>query len=513
MPKPAAVRSAPGPTSDLRFTTIVLVPILLFWSLLFTLGAPKPNFDDVYFVGAAISLAERGELVNPYLADLTPRAVDRYYLHPPFYPYALAGWLRLLGTSTDSLRSFQIGCGILFSLSVAVAFRRRGFPPLQTFLVVLFFTAWTAPLGLRPDAFVGALLALGMALLDARSRLSQAAGLTIVGFAVAAVPPYIAPAVPLLLLALGTAARREGVKPLVLLRRRIPDIVGGAGIVTMLFVAAIHGEVGRFFSDYLWSASLYAIPIAETLSFIAGIFAIGYKRFTDLPVLAWYVVLAGLAFWHRGGQRRHVALGVTAGAAGILLMLLYPRTLNYGSSFFFLWVGIAFMIPALPWGRPARWTAASVSVLLFLANNSTEVVMLLCREPVPVAEVEAVGRRIPALAGRRILFDEYAARLVFDFRMPEGALAWNFSHLGVDHDYPMIDEKKPGDAWVISVLHAREAGVPSNAAPARIFGREFHSIVANPGEIILLEPDDAPPPGRGDSGGASDQGSEPGSSP
>src|SRR3982751_3830890 len=90
-------------------------PESLFWPfvwafvmfvLLWAMDFPKPFFDDLFFNGAALNLAQGGDFSNPLIARQGfPNHF--FFLQPPLHSYAVYGWLSLFGISSASMLAFQ----------------------------------------------------------------------------------------------------------------------------------------------------------------------------------------------------------------------------------------------------------------------------------------------------------------------------------------------------------------------------------------------------------------------
>lgn len=155
-----------------KFAITVAIPIVGFWTVLFLFGYPLPNYDDLFFIGAAINLAKGGEFTNPYLeAWNAVFSSGKYYYHPPFYSFTLAGWLKLTGISTNSILLFQYLCYNTSSLFFSLLLRFYSFPRVTALCTTVIFAAWHCSpnlyqsSGLRHDALGMAYLALGLWLL------------------------------------------------------------------------------------------------------------------------------------------------------------------------------------------------------------------------------------------------------------------------------------------------------------------------------------------------------------
>jgi len=83
--------------------SIIVVSIsgILFWRFL-----PLPDGDLSFYTEPAYLLAQYGKLSAPASQNIDLTLQKGVYLHPPGYFLILAGWLRLVGLSTDSLLAY-----------------------------------------------------------------------------------------------------------------------------------------------------------------------------------------------------------------------------------------------------------------------------------------------------------------------------------------------------------------------------------------------------------------------
>jgi hypothetical protein len=96
---------------------------LLFWLAAVALDFPRTYWDDSVIIGPAVSIAETGMLLNPYL---TPRFYPggTYLFYPPGFFWVLGGWIALFGKSVTSLALFWAACALVASVSLAVLLHR-----------------------------------------------------------------------------------------------------------------------------------------------------------------------------------------------------------------------------------------------------------------------------------------------------------------------------------------------------------------------------------------------------
>lgn len=79
--------------------------VILAWKLLLLASAqlPTPSNDSFFYDAAAVNLASHGKYVAPSLALALPiSANETFSAYPPLYPLAMAGWMKIFGTSALS---------------------------------------------------------------------------------------------------------------------------------------------------------------------------------------------------------------------------------------------------------------------------------------------------------------------------------------------------------------------------------------------------------------------------
>ncbi|MEI9998560.1 MAG: hypothetical protein WDO13_05030 [Verrucomicrobiota bacterium] len=96
--------------------------IAAFWLGLFWLGYPLPKADDLWFNGAAFSLADGGPYANPYCPTMAVvGGQEHFFVYVPLYVYVIAGWTELLGRGADTLAAFQCLAGAWSCLGAVAA--------------------------------------------------------------------------------------------------------------------------------------------------------------------------------------------------------------------------------------------------------------------------------------------------------------------------------------------------------------------------------------------------------
>jgi len=311
-----------------NFWLTVIAPIVLFWLVFYGLGYPPPTVDDMFFTGAAINLAEKGEFFNPWLAMWSDRTIDRFFVQPPFYQYALAGWLVVWGVKTKSLLLFQCFCYITFSISTALLLRFYRFSHIAIVACILLFSLWMFLSGLRQDALGMSCLAVGLWLVTHDRVKYYFLGFVFLGAAPLTSPVTIAYSVILggtILIA--NYCKFKGNRKQYLTRRLLT--LGSAILLLFfLFLLSIGFELTHFFSDLSWCASLRRQPWHNVLPTAIWLVKMGYGEIIYIPLYSLYFLLAIATIVKRKSIARSATVIILALTIGLIFNLFtYVATL------------------------------------------------------------------------------------------------------------------------------------------------------------------------------------------
>lgn len=457
------------PLTTLRLfpqATACLLGLTAWWSLLFALGFPQPNYDDLFFAGPAISLATGEGLVNPWIQTwLLPFGTESFLVQPPFHAYLLGAWLQVCGIGDQSLRLFCIIGAWISALGLVALSRRAGLSWCLALAVALLGSSWPMGFGLRPDG-TGVLFCTIAALgWTGRNTTSWVVG-SLFGAAAPLIHPFTATIiVPLAVWRLLATAHDEadlldwqrlGVRAVIMLL--------ACGAVFALFLLAIDGqlhEFARVFGEHAARRLEYA---DGRWAYLVSLMMIGWE-----PVLRWptLIMLAvGLLLAARGAatRRRTQVVGLLFAGfvflggmiyAGHLVRVLYLCAL----------IATAFLSPALH-GRTRLFFGIGwlIAALLLLCTSAIQSVFI--QRPAidaPALQLRLAG--ILAAPGRRLLLDEYAARYVYDWHLPPHAEDWLHAHRPTAHDSATfsLTDKDARDVWIVDAAkleqHVADSGV------------------------------------------------------
>ncbi len=479
-----------------KFTLTVAIPIVAFWTLVFLLGYPLPSVDDIFFTGAAINLSKGGEFTNPYLeAWNSVLSSGKFYFQPPFHSYTLAGWLKIVGISTTSLRLFQYLCYNLCSLSSALLLRFYGFPRLTALCVTVLFALWHCnpnpyyTTGFRHDALGMAFLALGLWLLTRDNWWRYFLGFSFIESAVFTSPITSAYGFSFSVAILAiNFIDRGGVNNILskYIRLRTLALLAATGLVFTLFLLCINFELKPFFSDFLLTASWRQAATIKGIILFFRMMTQYYGPVLNVPSYILFLSIAVIIFWKRHFVPIHLKIllvGLTMGM--ILNMLLYASAFLF--NFFFCWVGIVCIV-SMNGKSKFRLYAAIGTLIIYFSSQSLNIISLVEREYVPESRYREIKEAVLAKPNRKYAIDEVAARFVFDYNLPANSIAWNFLKPAPDAFPNSAKDKTPDVTWIISKSNLGHY-VPEmlkDYPRVEFIGRTFNSLPKKPFDVIVI---------------------------
>ncbi len=138
---------------------------LVFFLILWKLDFPKPMWDDLFYTGAGLNMAQGGDFSNPLLARQQFPS-HYFYVYPPLHAYAVYWWVSVWGISAASLLAFQNLMYFIIAWMMIILLRRHGAGELFSWLAPWGVAAVFLKTGLRPEPFAAALMMAGYALLQ-----------------------------------------------------------------------------------------------------------------------------------------------------------------------------------------------------------------------------------------------------------------------------------------------------------------------------------------------------------
>lgn len=437
-------------------------------------GRPFVTPDDHIYTAAAINLVEHGRLFNPHIPSWNAAfATAVFPFHPPMYSYVLAGWLGVFGISSASIMAFQWLAGIAAACAYGFVLHRFRVPLPIVLPAAWLLLATLLDRGFRYEPLAFALLWSGLAAFDAARADRAAAGLILIGcagitmptapaiaspFAVALV--YLSPAEPL-------GLRRET-------RRRLA--VGGLAAVcttVLLFGVLVRFDFRGFLVPFFEHVRYVAGQIDAGRSVVSMLFR-GWNPLLELPTFVLWAACLVVGFARpMSRESRLVVAASTISAA--LYVILYPAR---GLAFTFAAAWLTIPIVLSRRRTPAIVLAAVAGVFVI---SQTRTIVMFAFQRTDASENHAEIRARAAVLGsdRPILIDSFAARFIYDYRLPPAALSWEFRDFARGPSAP----KEPGAVWVVQ----KHNGFLGTQQHVVAFGRTFRSLQQDPNEIAIIE--------------------------
>lgn len=427
------------------FGSRFLLPLVfagLFFGALFLLDFPKPGLDDLFFVGTPLNLAQGGDYSNP-LIERQQFPSHFYFVHPPTYSYALAGWLKVFGISASSMLGFELLMYLLICVATMAILNRNRAPVLLAWLVPLGVAAAFLPEGLRPESFCVALTLCGFALIH--TGRTQPVFLFIAFFLIA-LGGSSAERLIFFSAALVVAAildlRKQGCSVV-----RALTFAGSAGLVVCaMLLYLIHFKVAEFWNTFHFTAA-GRTGHGLLASFIG---VVRHVSVVQWPViLLWFACLPLLLVQVRERQLGRLAW--------LLLGAWFVTALVSGSGHGVLWYIILmllfFCVAGVnpPAGKLTVYLPVLVAGVLLLANTRNFIYaagMLSGKIQSDKGGQVAEAQALRSTPEHPVLIDSETARYVFNYQLPANSLDWSFSSR-FPGSLPTDDPLRPGDIYLV----------------------------------------------------------------
>lgn len=416
--------------SQPRWNAIFSWPVLgalVFFLLIWKLGFPTPNWDDLFYNGAAFNLAEGGDFSNPLLARQGFPS-HYFFLYPPLHAYAVYGWVSLWGISAASLLAFQNLMYFIIAWMMIILLRRQEAPELFSWLAPWGVAAVFMKSGLRPEPLAVALTMIGYVTLIHCRRIGFWLWLAfLLMFMGAATSPRMSFFAATLAL-VGGWQWMKSTPPTSSLWLRIGTVAGLAlGATILIFLVLI----GFRFSEFTQTFRLHATRIAveggrwrEFVKFMQGAF-MGTRWW---PIF--FLTIALLCFAARQPADDPTRLSYWLAAAFLLGGL--TNSLGAGSSWcvmFILFVLAATLVKKI--SRAGATALKFAMVALMLLANSTKIIEAFGLVTGKI-DTRPPANRAAILAMRStkehpVLVDVNVSRYVFDYKLPPGFIDFGFA--------------------------------------------------------------------------------------
>lgn len=448
------------------------------WLGFWLLGHPLPHVDDLFFTGTGIELARTGRFENPWLGAWMETFGTRLYLvHPPFFPYFVAAWVSVFGSTTASLTGFHCLASCATSLALYHGLRWHGVAASSAVAAVVPLILLLLSMGMRPDSAALLLVVLAQHCFAGRGTWRWILGTALSAAAVLTQSFTVALIVPLFLWQ-AIRATRAGAHVRVL----AGSTAVGLGITFVLFCWALPTTIAEFLRVYLLHARLVTTSLQESAAMVWAALSFGREPLRQGP--GWMLIGAALVFALRrnspaGGFRS--AWGVLGGVAVLGSVLYATYTVRYVH-----YAGLILAIATFGASVPTR-RAGPALALLAVAWSNTGMIAGWVRTP-PPADPRPWREAVARQPGQRLLVDAVAARVVFDFQLPRSATDWSF-RLPAGQGYgSSIRDKRPDEIWLVSAWrleqHVPDAGI--QAPRLRFLGHTFNSVDGDPARLHLI---------------------------
>lgn len=462
------------------FCTSWFASAVLVFGVLFALDFPKPTIDDLFFTGASLHLAQGNDFSNPLL-ERQKFPSQYFFMQPPVYSFALAGWLKFWGISAICMIGFQWLLYLVICAATQHFLRVRGFSLGKSWLIPLGVLAAFLPEGLRSEAFCVAEVMAGLWILEAgsTSTLRMFVGGMVLLLGASASPRLIFFSGAIGLIAIGTL-RTKGVSWTKLFWL---FVVVSLGNLT-LFGLMIDLRFKEFFETYLFHARgrISSDKVSAGLAFLKG-----------LSVIQWPLVLFAVGslvislIWSKWRRGSEIMLSVSVA----IICSLAAGVLGHGALWYLFLVALVFTTAV---GSHFKTTFKNILACLFvltLVSANIRVAIyaygMMTNKIKSTAGLAAVDT-LETTGKETVLLDGAAARYVFDYRLPSGFLDWNFSSR-FPGSLPTDEPLRVGDVYLVGPDNIRflEQKTPFRACLSQWrpfgLGKSFHEF---PRQIHLI---------------------------
>lgn len=397
------------------------------------------------FSGAAISLATGGGLRNPLLASQFG-TVD-FLVYPPFYFDLLGGWLRLTGVTTWALLFFQHIAYAVAGAALTVWLGRRGLVSSSRWLWPAVFAAGLLAglgrLGLRPDATGLAVLLVGILLRDCAASGWRFTGWLLIGGSMLISPHMLGIGAGFVL---GQQLLDQPGRSKPLSEWKL--VISASTVLFGLFLLSIGGRLGEFLHALQQHASRTSMHPFEALEVCFRYWGSNVGR--ALAVVAAGVTLAaGASAVARGTARIFLGAFFLTAATITLSSVLDVAVHHLRLTLVILWTLVC-AAWVLDRGKRLSWAPAVLALLAIVWDMRSSIGALGASGRPSAAQVREVLGLVEHEPRRRYLIDTFAARYVFDYRLPANARNWTFGRPFPRMWPASLDDLQPDETWIIA---------------------------------------------------------------
>ncbi len=479
-----------------KYTALVIIPIIAFWTILFFLRYPIPSIDDPFFIGAAINLAKGGEFTNPYIESWNSVLTSgKFYFQPPFHSYILAGWLKIAGISTNSLLLFQFLCYSTFSLFCTLLLRFYRFPIFTVFLITLLFATWHCnpnPLyttGFRQDALGMAFLALGLWLITKDSWWRYFLGFIFLESAVFTSPITLAYGfsfgVAILTINYIHSGKFSQNKTKYFFNKTLL-LLGATALVFTIFLICINFDLKTFITDFSLHTSLRRTSTFKAIPTFIMLVSQGYGFILNVPTYVLFLCFVIGVFNRRyfiNIERKILFTGLSLGVLSNIL--LYASAVWV--TFFFCWLGIVLIISQINWRSKNMIYLPIITAFIFLSSQSLNIISLVGREYTSESSYQEIRQFFLANPNRKYAFDEVAARFIFDYKFPQNSTCWS-ALKPAPASYPSAKDKLADVTWIVATYNLGKYApeIQPDYPKIEFIGHKFNTLPKKPFDVTIV---------------------------
>jgi hypothetical protein len=496
MTDPENETTSPAVPAESRGRARGTAVILLFWLTLFFLGSPLAFYDDLYFVGPAISLATGHGFNNPYSRSILLLDDQKEFLvYMPLHGHVLAGWIGLFGYGRSSLAFFVCLASAVGTLGLWwTIFRNAAL--VYSFALSICVAIFLSATGMRPEALGLAFFCWGLLVFRAKTSWVWFVACTCL-FASIITSPNIGLMVPLVF---------GGILYQAFLLRTITDrawiLKLGLAVISfflifLLFLILIHFAPVRF-----WIMFNKAKEVGSEFSLLNDIRHSGHSARDILRIIfhvfvPTFLLIFGLTGAFIGRETLRLGAGtlglIFLGAATLFIPGLTSAT-GMPLQSFYCSVALLFLASRLPrrFQTYGLGGCAVVLILFFFSSGHR----LLQVATVPFVrqpnENAAVSAQAEKLSGATVYVDQFALDAVYNYHLPANCVDYHFG-LTTRFAARNVRDFPPGSVLVVSretlLQDGFPQGKPAKNGPRRIpwVGSLFPLEIANPYECEIIQ--------------------------
>jgi hypothetical protein len=454
-------------------------------------GYPQPNLDDMHSINTAIHLADKGTFEAPMFERMLETHETKALLKwPPFHSYILASWLIVFGVSAKSLLMFQALCNILAFIGFSQILLYFGLPLLGHVALLVVLIPFANLFGLRPEMLALSICGNGLVLLLRPNPKRMTIAFAMLGASVLTIPNVIVVGTifsTLILILLWREQKTSGLN--VSVKAILGAVMCAAIINGIFFWLAIGGQWNMYIKQLQMLVDLEWIPRHKAVNHFVDYYTSNWKPILAFPAFCLLLVSTTCSFIIKSADYKIKWL-ITACLIGFILQILYrPFSLDYMAQFF-VWLGAISGAFGLLWSK--RWKPIVIACLggAFILSQTINVISFcLTKKPDKNHLMKIKQKAIESSLNKTIVIDEWAFRYVFDYRVPDRTLAYQYLNPDpLEYNQFRAEFKKEGDVWVISRarLGLFAPSIESDYPKIHFLGRTFRTLPLDPYEFRVI---------------------------